>query len=206
MQSKSIPTNLGVFFDTETTGIPNWQVPSNYPEQPHMTQLAAKVIDIPSREVIHSMNVIIKPVDWTIPDECAELNGITTEYAMDVGITERLALEMFIEIAQRDGMNEFIKRFAFNTTFDNRIIRIALKRYMKSLAEPWKEGPYECQMIGAKKHLGVSKNPKLEVAYMEICGKELEGAHNAENDVDATIELFYAMRDEAMPAGADLFA
>lgn len=205
MQSKSIPTELGLFFDTETTGIPNWKVPSHMPEQPHMTQLAAKVIDIPSRKVIHSMNVIIKPVDWTIPDECAELNGITTEYAMDVGITERLALEMFIEIAQRDGLNEFIKRFAFNTTFDNRIIRIALKRYMKSLTEPWKEGPYECLMIGAKKHLGLKKNPTLAEAYEQLIGTPMVGAHDAMQDVRNMMEIYYAMEGDE-PTEADLFS
>ena len=210
MEPLLIPTETGIFFDTETTGIPNWKVPSHMPEQPHMTQLAAVVMDIPQRRVIHSMDVIIQPDGWEIPPECVELNGITTEYAMDVGIPEHLALTMFIEMAKRNFLSEvnpgpFMPRYAFNTTFDNRIIRIALKRYMKNLSEPWKEGPYECQMIAARKHLGV-KAIKLEDAYLSICGMQLEGAHNAWNDVQATIDLFYEMREDAFDDAADLFS
>jgi len=193
MEPKTIPTEIGLFFDTETTGIPNWKVPSNRKEQPHMTQLAAVLMDIPNREVIHSMNVIIQPDGWEIPPECVDLNGITTEFATDVGIPEGLALDMFLEIWVGEGHGH--KRYAFNTTFDNRIIRIATKRYSKQYVDLWKEGDYECMMIKAKKHLGLGKNPKLVEAYREICGKELVGAHDAMNDINATIELFYAMRD-----------
>lgn len=204
MNPLQIPTETGIFFDTETTGIPNWKVPSHMPEQPHMTQLAAVVMDIPNRRVINSISVIIRPDGWTIPDGCVELNGITTEYAMDVGIPEKMALELFIALAQDEYSDVFIPRYAFNTTFDNRIIRIALSRYMKTLADPWKEGPYECQMIAAKKYLK-RKSVKLTEAYQEIIGEELQDAHNAMADTQATIDIFYAMNKTDELSESDLF-
>lgn len=37
--------NLGIFFDTETQGLPLWNDPSEDPRQPHIVQLAAALDD-----------------------------------------------------------------------------------------------------------------------------------------------------------------
>uniref|UniRef100_UPI0035C670C3 exonuclease domain-containing protein n=1 Tax=Serratia quinivorans TaxID=137545 RepID=UPI0035C670C3 len=73
-------------YDTETTGLPNWKVPSDSPEQPHLVQLAGVLSNAETGEEIQSMNVIIKPDGWEIPEEVTAVHGITTEYALEHGI------------------------------------------------------------------------------------------------------------------------
>ena len=158
-----VTANTGVFFDLETDGIPNWKIPSDDPAQPHITQIGAIVVDLNTRETINSIELLVKPDGWTIPQECVDLNGITTEYAMEYGMPEEMVISLFLAFWSG------YKRFAYNTTFDNRIIRIATKRYFdEAVQDMWKNGPYECQMIASRKHLG-GKNPKLHVALKEIC-------------------------------------
>jgi DNA polymerase-3 subunit epsilon len=83
-------------------------------------------------------------------------------------------------------------RVAFNTTFDNRIIRIALKRFFSNeTADAWKAGSYECAMAAARKVMG-GKQPKLVDAYKYFTGLELVGAHNAMADTLAARDVFFA--------------
>lgn len=57
--------NKVVFFDTETTGLPVWDKPSDSEEQPHLAQLAA-----------------IAATDWDISAEVSAIHGITKEKSL----------------------------------------------------------------------------------------------------------------------------
>lgn len=197
-----------LFYDTETTGLPLFSEPSEHPDQPHMVQLAAVLADLETEKAIASMDVIIRPDGWTIPDDVAAIHGITTEHAMAVGVPEELALYLFMELWM--GRN----RIAHNETFDARIIRIALKRYHdpreESLAvlpsDVWKAAPAECtarmatpilnlppteKMIAAgRRH---AKTANLGEAYQHFSGKPLENAHSAMADVQACMFIYFAM-------------
>lgn len=178
-----------VFFDTETTGIPVWNEPSGGDNQPHIVQLAAALVDPSSREVKDLIDLIVAPDGWEIPDSVAEIHGITAEIATEKGVPEAEALETFLNFWGGR------KRIAFNTTFDNRIIRIATKRYSSAeTVDHWKAGEYECAMIGSQRVIG-GKYPKLAEAYQYFTSKTLEGAHSALVDVMATIELYFMMKD-----------
>lgn len=72
-----------LFFDTETTGIPDFKSPSDAPHQPHLVEVAALVIDEDTRQVINGFHSMVRPDGWTIPDEVAAIHGITTERAAD---------------------------------------------------------------------------------------------------------------------------
>lgn len=183
-------------FDTETTGLPDWKSPSEAEHQPHLVQLAAHQFDMTDRKIIQSLDVIIKPEGWNIPQEVSEIHGITTEYASDVGVSENLALEMLLEMwAGR-------LRVAHNTTFDNRIIRIATKRYCPDpVIDAWREGRYECTGLLSKPIMKMLpkgrygyKMPKLVEAYKHFTGKDLENAHTAIADVNACLEVYCAIK------------
>lgn len=179
-------------FDTETTGIPNWKIPSESEEQPHLTNLAAILCD-EEGNVIDSMDVLIKPDGWVIPDDAAELNGITTEMALEKGIPEEEALLGFLEMYKRCDL-----RIAHNTTFDNRIIRIALKRYMPDLIpdEEWKDREkYFCTLMKSKKIMGGKSGHTLSEAYLHFTGKELQNAHAAMADTQACMEIYFAIKE-----------
>lgn len=195
---KRTPINLGMFFDTETTGIPDWKKPSGGDDQPHLVQIAAIVADLDTREVINTLDIVISPENWEIGQEVIDVHGITEEYARKVGYNEKLALDFFLTFWA--GM----KRFAYNTTYDNRIIRIGTKRYFdEGIQDTWRSGAYECQMQAARKFLG-GKQPKLAAAYLAICGKELVNAHEAMADTRACMEIYFALQDKDIEAG-DMF-
>jgi len=190
-------TNSIIVFDAETTGLPDWKSPSEAEHQPHLVQLAAHQVDINSRKITQSMDVIIKPEGWTISDEVANIHGITTEYAGDVGIPESLAVEMLIELWGSR------KQVAHNTTFDRRIIRIATKRYFEEeVIDSWHGCEYECTMIGSKKIMPMTKNPTLAEAYQYFTGRELENAHTAISDVNACLDVYWAIQDHLAQAQA----
>jgi DNA polymerase-3 subunit epsilon len=176
------------FFDTETSGMPDWKNPSDAPQQPHIVEIGALVVDADNYEVIHSLSTIIKPDGWVIDDEVAQIHGITHEKAMDVGIPEAAALAIAMDLWRCCG-----SRVGYNQMFDARIFRIALKRYRPDEAEAFKAAPSECCMRQAQKILG-GKWPKLADAYNNVTGRILDGAHSAYADAVATAELHKALR------------
>lgn len=202
-----------IFFDTETTGLPLFSEPSEHPGQPHIVQLAAVLADLDTQADIASMNVIIRPDGWTIPDEVAAIHGITTEHAMDVGIPEPMAVEMFLSLWVGR------LRIAHNESFDARIIRIAQHRFPEQFPEPqrdyWKSGKAECtarmatpilNLPPTEKMLAAGRNhaktANLGEAYKYFSGKELENAHSAMADVQACMFIYFAMRKAAKIAEA----
>ena len=74
--------SLLFFYDTETSGLPDWKSPSEAEHQPHIVQAAGAIVDSESRETIASVEWIAKPDGWVIPDEVAAIHGITTERAL----------------------------------------------------------------------------------------------------------------------------
>jgi len=178
-----------IFFDTETSGIPNWKEPSGGEGQPHIVQLAAVVVDINSREITDSMDVIVEPKGWKIDQDTIDIHGITMDHALEVGVPEEEVLQTFLTMWRGK------KRVSFNTTFDNRIIRIATKRYTEeNIIDEWKAGDYECAMIKSRKIMG-GKNPKLSAAYKHFTGKDLENAHTAMADALACMSIYFAIED-----------
>ena len=202
--------NLALFYDTETTGLPDFKAPSESAHQPHIVQLAALLVDLDTRQTIQSMDVIVRPNGWTIPDEVAAVHGITTEHAKAVGIPERMAVEMFMELWNSRN------RVAHNEQFDARILRIALMRHQgnichspsgKSVPDIWKEGRAECTSRMAtpicqipptakmvKAGFSKFKTPNLSEAYRHFTGGELQNAHSAIADVLACRDVYFAIK------------
>jgi len=196
--------NTAIFFDTETTGLPLFKEPSEHPGQPHIVQLAACLVNLDTRDIIASMDVIVKPDGWTIPGEVAAIHGITTEHAMQVGVPEALAVDMLLELW--GGRT----RIAHNEQFDARIVRIACKRHSPAFADQWKSGKAECtqrlstpllklpptenmKRAGFLKH----KSANLSEAYEHFTGQKLKNAHSAMADVQGCMAVYFAIKDLA---------
>jgi DNA polymerase III subunit epsilon len=181
-------------YDTETTSMPEWKIPSGDPKQPHIVQLAAILKDADTGIEISSMDVIIKPEGgWESCPEALENHGITTEMAMDVGVPESLAVEMLYE------MQAGAERVAYNRTFDQRIIRIAMKRFFEEDdTEEWaRKDNHPCAMLLSRPIMaadpsGLYKNvnQKLAVAFKYFTGKELINAHSAKADAEACMDIY----------------
>ena len=179
-----------LIFDTETTGLPDWKNPSGADHQPHLVQLAAILCDLETATPIQSMDVIIRPDHWTIPQEVTEIHGISHEKALAIGIPEPLALDMFL--AMWNGCT----RVAHNRTFDQRIIRIAAKRYStEEVIEAWADKEdFECTLMMSRKIMGGKNGHTLPEAYRHFTGNELVGAHSAMADAQGCKDIYFAMR------------
>ena len=189
--------NLVCAYDTETTGLPDWKNPSDSHHQPHLVQLAAILADEDTGKVISTLDLIIQPDGWDIPQEVADIHGITNEIANEVGVNEMDAVALFLQMVGS------AKRLAHNRTFDLRIIRIATKRYFpENVQEKWAEKEnHDCTMIMAKPIMQMEpkgrygyKSPKLSEAYQHFMGKELQDAHSAIADARACLDIYFAMK------------
>ncbi|WP_337058189.1 3'-5' exonuclease [Pseudomonas sp. USHLN015] len=197
-------------FDTETNGLPDWKAPSEAPHQPHIVDIAA-CLYTPEGQLLDSFEALIRPDGWTIPDEVAAIHGITTERAMDEGIPEAEALEQFLAFHRRAEM-----RVAHNLSFDDRILRIALKRFHgDEVAEAFKGGNSYCTMrkstdivrlpptaaMRAAKRFHF-KSPTLGETYQHFFKEELVGAHRAMTDTKACARIYFAIQGVTPPADA----
>lgn len=196
-------------FDTETTGFPQFKLPSNDPSQPHLVDIAALLYNADG-ELVDSFEAIIRPDGWTIPDEATNVHGITTEMAMDLGIPEAEALEGFLAIHDRAGM-----RVAHNCAFDDRILRIALMRYRSmEAADLFRAGPSFCTCSNSTKIVQLPptermiragrgrqfKQPNLAEAYRHFTGEELDGAHRAKADAEGCARVYFALQKHLQSA------
>lgn len=179
---------MKLFFDTETTGKANFQEPPSSPSQPHIVQLAALLTEDDGAERA-SLSVIIKPDGWTIDAEVAAIHGITTEIAERCGIPLLSAMSAFSNLARRADVI-----VAHNSEFDMLICRTAFHRIGKSDAFNPKNvfctmhaTTEICQFPG---RYGF-KWPKLTEAHFHFFGTEVEGAHDAMNDVRACARIFF---------------
>lgn len=194
--------NRAVFYDTETTGLPLFKEPSEHPGQPHIVQLGACMVDLDTWKTLATIDVVVRPEGWTIPDEVAAIHGITTELAGDIGVPESLAVEMLLDL-----MGSRL-RIAHNEQFDARIVRIACMRHFEpSQADQWKAGAAECTAelstpilkippTARMKAAGFTKfkTANLTEAYRFFTGRDLVGAHSALVDVHACMDVYRAIK------------
>jgi len=204
--------NTALFYDTETTGLPLFSEPSEDPRQPHIVQLAAVLVDLDTREIVSSMDVIVRPDGWEIPQEVAAIHGITTETALEFGIAEGQAVALFTSL-----WNERT-RIGHNEAFDARVIRIAQMRtrcYGISELAAWKGGSAECtaklstpivkcpptakMKAAGRFHY---KTPTLAEAHQHFLGCPLENAHSAMADVLGCMRVYFAIQDQKVPEAA----
>lgn len=191
-------------YDTETSGLPLWNEPSESPTQPHIVQVGAMLVDTEKRKVLHAIDLIIRPDGWTIPADVAEIHGITTEFASDVGVSEKLAVDMVLDM-----WDTAEGRLGHNEGFDARIMRIALMRHANAtLADEWKAAKAECTQLLAtpilklpptdkmkKAGFNKYKSANLREAYTFFTGRELVDAHSAMADCRACLDVYYAIKD-----------
>lgn len=200
-------SELILFYDTETTGFPDWHQPSDAEHQPHIVQLAACLVERETRKIVSSMDVVVSADGWEIPEEVSKIHGITTERAKAVGVSEESALILFLELWDDISLDR--ERVAHNEGFDARIIRIATKRYLgEKAADEWKAGPAKCtarmstSLVGlppTEKMLAAGRNtpktPNLGEAYEYFTRKNIENAHTAMADVRACMEIYWHILD-----------
>lgn len=195
-------------YDTETSGIPLFNDPSESPDQPHIVDIHARLYD-GEGNLIDFIDAMVKPDGWTIPDDVAAIHGITTEMAHDLGISESEAVDQFVSLYERAAL-----RIAHNVSFDDRIMRIAFMRFRgEDFANWFREQPKFCtcqtttnivkcppteKMIRAGRGRQF-KQPKVGEALLHFTGEELTNAHRAMPDTIACARVYHKMHGILMP-------
>ena len=183
-------------FDTETTGLPEWKKPSGDDCQPHLVQIAAKLVQ-EDGTIVDTYNAIIRPDGWDIPKETVDIHGIDQVRAIHEGLPEPEVLRSILDMAAQADY-----RMAYNHTFDARIVRIATKRYCAgNIQDDWHAMPFKDPMLIAKPIMRLPprrkygyRNPSLSACYEYFCNEPFPEAHTAEGDVDAMLRIYFAMK------------
>ncbi len=184
-----------LIFDCETSDLPDMNKRASDPSQPHVLQFAAAILNPVTLEIEAEQDLLCRPEGWEISQGAFDRHGISHQYAMENGFGEAAVTEVAVELFWKASMI-----VGHNITFDKFMMRIAARRYgflSDAQDAAWKMIPSfctmknttnVCQLPGGRG--GQFKWPKLEEAYLAICGKKLSNAHNALSDVRATVEIF----------------
>ena len=177
-----------LFFDTETTGIPDrsakWD--TDFADYPHVVQMAW----------IHGCKVenhIIRPDGWEIPDDTVAVHGITTEYALEHGEPFAAVVDIFIQDCHDAGLI-----CGHNIHFDTGIVKANILRELGR--EYYDANDVETALykgkridtmrptmkwVDARMANGRLKFPNLSELYSRCFPGETFPAHNAIEDVKA---------------------
>lgn len=192
-----------LFYDTETTGFPDWDAPDDASTQPHLVQIAAIKVNALTREVIASIDLVVRPNGWAIPAEATAIHGISTSHAAEHGVSEEVAVTLLMMLAKG------ATRVAHNEVFDARIINIAAQRFLPPEARNfWLQGSAFCTCEAATpilklppsesmkaKNVGGYKKPNLTEAFKHFFGETVQNAHSAKADAEACMAVYWAIQD-----------
>lgn len=192
-------------FDTETTGFPLWNEPSEHEGQPHLTDICGLLYSTEG-ELIECFEQLIQPKGWIVGEEAAAVTGLTTEFLTINGGDEKEAVSAFGHLHKKADI-----RVAHNIGFDDRIMRIAIKRYFGDApADRFKAAPIYCtanstknivkcpptpKMLASRSFRNSFKTPNMQEALSFFCPGEVIGqAHRARPDAEACAKVFFAMQ------------
>lgn len=180
--------NEVLFFDTETTGIPdrnaNWE--TDFADYPHVVQMAWIFGD---KQESH----VIRPDGWEIPDDTVAVHGITTEYAMENGEPFAVVVDLFIADCLDAGLI-----CGHNIHFDTGIIKANILRELGREyydANDVESALYKgkrldtmrpaMKWVDARMQNGRLKFPNLSELYSRCFPGETFPAHDALEDTKA---------------------
>jgi hypothetical protein len=190
--------NRILFVDTETTGLPKFrnsnalESPDNWPD---IVSVSWAVYEGDRRLFIKY--AVIKPLDWTIPEDSTRIHGITMDYANDKGENLQDVLEEL-----REDFSKCSTVVAHNLEFDKNVLFNAYKWRLKF--NPWHFWPQNefCTMIRGEPEAKLPskyptsnrpyKPPTLKELYKATFGREPEGGlHNSQRDVEVLCEIYW---------------
>lgn len=187
------PAPAYLFFDTETTGLPkSWRAPvTDLANWPRLVQLAYIAYDAEGNQLA-SMDTIVKPVGFTIPEEASKVHGITTERALRDGRDLAVVLNEFRALLDR---TKYL--IAHNMGYDEKIIGAEFLR--NGMTDIPASIIKICTMHSTTEYCEIPgsygyKWPKLMELHQKLFEVEFEGAHDALADVAATAKCFWELK------------
>ena len=188
-----------LIFDSETTGLPqNYNAPLNdFDNWPRLVQLAWQLHNKKGK-LLTNQNLIIKPEGFTIPYNSVQIHGISTERALEEGISLKEALEVF-----KEDIAKAQHGIGHNIEFDYNIVGCEYLRmevenaleHLPQLDTKLVSTDY-CAIPGGRG--GQFKWPTLTELHTKLFGVSFDDAHDAAYDVDATARCFFGLLKESV--------
>jgi DNA polymerase III epsilon subunit-like protein len=187
-----------VFFDTETTGLPqDFNAPAtDLDNWPRVIQLAWQLYD-EDENLIRERSELIKPDGWSIPEDSDfhKEHGYTNERLEAEGVELKPLLE---ELVKDLAQSEYL--VAHNMSFDEKVVSAELIRYSVPLKNKpkkvctMKESTSFCKLMPFR--YGTYKWPTLLELHKKLFDEEFDGAHDALADVKACARSFFELRNK----------
>ena len=194
-------TNTYLIFDTETTGLAtDWNAPvTDLNNWPRLVQIAWTHCDN-SGNILSQSDYIIKPQGFIIPEDAANVHGISTERANNEGIALKTALTAFSEAISQ---SSFL--VAHNMKFDEMIVGAEFLR--ESIKNQLSHIPKICTMELSTDYCklpgryGKYKWPSLSDLHCKLFGVDFEEAHDAAVDVRACTSCLFELKNRGILIG-----
>ena len=194
---KHIPkSKTYLFFDTETTGLPK-----DYDAPPHDTDNWPRVVQLSwiitdeYQTIFSKHNCIVTPNGFSIPKESTLIHGITTEYAREHGMNIEDVIDMFIK-----DYNTVDYIVGHNVLFDKKVVEAEMYR-TNNIYEVYSP-QYLCTMKGTVNFCELPdlynkgyRYPKLQELHFKLFGTNFSGAHDAFEDIKATMKCFWELKN-----------
>jgi DNA polymerase III epsilon subunit-like protein len=182
-----------VVFDTETTGLAQFGKPPTDALQPKLVQLAAVLFNDNDTEIA-CLSTIVQPEGWVIPEQAFKVHGITTQRAVEQGISLRTTAELFGEFL--DIADTVV---AHNVHYDVLVMRhnVSLLGHTGDIFEG---KTIHCtknastNILKIKKPNGGYKWPTLTEAHTYFFNADFSGAHSALEDTRACARVYQELK------------
>lgn len=182
-----------LFFDTETTGIPNdYKAPcTNTDNWPRLIQLGWLLTDAAGR-ILSEGNHIVRPDGFEIPKAASDVHGITTEFALENG---KPLLDVIFAFGA--DLNQADCVVGHNLDYDLHIVGAEYVRLGYDSRIMFAR-PTLCTMQATIQFCNIPgrfgpKWPKLMELYSKLFGQGFDGAHDAMADIRATKDCFFEL-------------
>jgi DNA polymerase III subunit epsilon len=190
-----------VFFDTETTGLPQWKAGAGHPKQPHIMQLGAILQDADTRKNLMELNLLLKLPEEVEPEpKAVEVHKITKEMCETYGVYPQTALKLFDVMLKKAQVV-----VAHNLNFDALMYEAAVLRDQFLSMASFRDCRHSCTMLNSTPICKIPGNynnsykwPTLKEAHSfffpQVPWNE-EGAHDAMYDVRECQAIYWALQD-----------
>lgn len=177
-----------IVVDFETTGLIKPGL--DFSKQPGIVQIGLAEIDDDCK--VHNwVNFLVNP-EMEIEPEAANAHKVTNEM---VG-GERTFPEVWLALVNI--FRDHRTWVGFNCEFDKRVLFYNLQRYGLEMRFPWPDQELDIMKIakGCMNFEGKRgpKFPNLTELHVRLFNKPFEGAHDAMNDVNATVDCMREMK------------
>ncbi len=190
-----------LFFDTETTGLPNnWNAPSSAVHNwPRMVQIAWVLTDAAGRP-LETYAAIIQPAGFTIPTSASAIHRVTQARAETEGLPLPEVLAAFTAALAKAEL-----LVAHNIAFDEKVLgcefyrttgKDALRRVRKACT--MKDAAIIAWAAIPPKRYGTYKWPTLEQLHRKLFRTGIPAAHDALVDVEATVRCYFGLRERGV--------